>query len=154
MFHSLRQKTWGTAPSIDFEFNGINYTTSREERSRLFVRPIEAPKEELFSNANHSSKKYQNLFVATRPASLSPNSVAATMYVIVEGNDLFYSVEQVYDPGWAYQLSLTTDNSGKNFAEHSLKPLSMMLYAIIFLLGGFIFAIFDHWITKKIIQNR
>lgn len=36
--------TGGVAPSINFELDGANYTTSRQETSRQFIRPLQVPK--------------------------------------------------------------------------------------------------------------
>jgi len=144
----------GVAPSINFAFDGVNYTTSRQETNRLFVRPSQVPKNELFANVNETSKTYQKFFVAMKPWGLSPNSYIAAVYVVVDGKSVYYSVDEVYDPGWAYELSLKPENSGKSVAEHGLKPLSMMIYSLVFLMGGFVSGTFGYWATGKIIKNR
>lgn len=146
--------TGGVAPSINFEFEGTKYSTSRKETGRLFVRPAEVPKDALFSNAKNSSKTYQSFFVAMKPWGLSPNSYIAAVYVILDGKDVYYSVDEVYDPGWAYELFLKPENSGKIMAEHSLKLLSMMMYALAFLLGGFVFGTVGYLATEKFTKNR
>lgn len=146
--------TGGVAPLINFELDGVNYTTSRQETSRQFIRPLQVPKNELFENVSHNSKKYQNFFVAMKPWALSPNSFIAAVYVVVDGKNVYYSVDEVYDPGWAYELSLKPENSGKSVVGHSLKPLSMMAYSLVFLISGFIFGTVGYLATGKITKDR
>lgn len=89
-----------------------------------------------------------------KPWALSPNSFIAAVYVAVDGKNVYYSVDEVYDPGWAYELSLKPENSGKSIAEHSLKPLSMMVYSLVFLMGGFVFGTAGYLATGKITKDR
>jgi len=146
----------GVAPSINFEFDGTKYTTSHTETGRFFVKPVEVPKNVLFFYENEKGFKttYQSFFVAMKPWGLTPNSYIAAVYAVLDGKDVYYSVDEVYNPGWAYELSLKPLNSEKSIAEHSLKPLSMMMYVSGFLLGVFILSISGFCITEKLIKNR
>jgi hypothetical protein len=144
----------GAAPSINFIYDGVNYSTSRKETSRIFVKPEQVPKDALYANIKNSSQLYQGLFVAARPMDMYPNSVIAAIYVMVDGKNVYYFIEEVYDPGWAYELSLKPDNSGKTIVEHSLKLLSMMMYSLTFLLVGFVLSIIGYHTAEKMTKNR
>ena len=142
------------APEINFEYEGVKYTTSRNETDRLLVRPNKVPMNALLANTDNETKTYQKFYVAIRPYSFSPNNVIAAMYVLVDGKDVYYATEQVYDPGWAYGLSIKSDHFGKSIIEHGLGFLSMMMYSLVFLVGGFVLGTGSYSITEKLTRNR
>jgi len=141
-------------PSINFYDDGKNYTTSRNISDRIFVQPNFVSMSDILAGIGKDADTYQRFFVGNKINAFTPNGKVIAMYAKVDRVNVSYAVEEVYDPGWAYDPVLRSIDAEKSIAEHHLNGLSMMFYLLGFLAFSVTSSYGGYWFVKKRLQDR
>jgi len=87
--YDFEVKEWDSSPIIEFECNGNHYATD-ESKPGLPVKPVKASLEDMVKDADNK-RTFQKFLLEDDSA----NSLFA-VYVVVIGNDVYYSKEKIY----------------------------------------------------------
>lgn len=119
-----------TIPLLNFEYNGISYTTYDD--TGLPVNPVLIEKSALMNAGD--GRTFQGFYVKEVSSSLSNDDVVYAVYAIAGGNRIYYSTEELYSNS---HYKFTLEQKGdKALVNHHPNTSSLFFIWLIYGIGS------------------
>lgn len=122
--------SWRIIPLLDFEHNGINYTT--HSNIGLPVDLVFVEKNALMSAGN--GRTFQGFYIRKDHLIASDDDIICALYAIVENNRVYYTTEELYSKRY-YKFTFEQRNN-KAIVNHHPNTSSFFLEWLMFSFGA------------------
>jgi len=138
-------KKWDSSPIIEFEYDGNHYATDKN-RPGLPVKPVEASLESMIRDAGNG-RTFQKFLLED-----SSDDDLFAVYVVVIGNDVYYSKEEIYTAS-NYDLSFEQKENQVTISHHPQTLSTLVGIAMAALFISCVVAMFS-WVFIVLLRKN
>jgi hypothetical protein len=135
-------RSWKIIPILDFEHNGINYTTSGDTGLPANIVFLDE-KDALINAGTSSGRTFQKFFTT------NDNENIYALYAVIEGNNVYYTIEELYSK--VHYTFTFEQKENKVIISHRPDILSFIFnwLSLSFMAGIVIFCLILLWINRN-----